>query len=249
MNFVGIASCGLGGGSEAGPDRRQRVGQFAFACRRHRARHSIHTSDARRPVGASRRWLNRSRSSTVQRGSTSMALTPKLVNCLAIPARRSSPGVPPGGHGAAAWQGGLHLGGHRLGNFVVAPADRRAEQHRDVLGVRAEQPASPPAPAPRRRSARRRVPRAPPPPPRRARRPLIRARNRRLPPPKPNAAVVVTNPSVLSIGAPVAFGGPSTTTTRSPCTWFIQTTRSSPSPIAAVSRFRFAATAAGSSPT
>src|SRR6478672_7399388 len=63
---------------------------------------------------------------------------------------------------------------------------------------------------------------------------------------KANRGVVVTNASVLST-AP--FTVPSTTATRSPWTWFIHTTASSPNPKAAPSRLRLAATAAGSSPT
>src|SRR6478672_5024705 len=63
---------------------------------------------------------------------------------------------------------------------------------------------------------------------------------------KANRGVVVTNASVLST-AP--FTVPSTTATRSPCTWFIHTTPSSPNPSAAPRRLRLAATAAGSSPT
>lgn len=59
-------------------------------------------------------------------------------------------------------------------------------------------------------------------------------------------AVPVTSASVAST-APSR--GPWTTSTRSPCTWFIHTTRSGLSPRAAASRARLAATAAGSSPT
>src|SRR6476620_961238 len=63
---------------------------------------------------------------------------------------------------------------------------------------------------------------------------------------KAKRGLVVTNASVLFTGTSRCS---STTTTRSLCTWFIQTTPSSPSPTAAVSLLRLAATAVGSSPT
>ena len=56
--------------------------------------HDIQTSDANRPVGASRRWLNNAGSVTVHRGSMPMALTPAARSWRAIPARRSSAGAP-----------------------------------------------------------------------------------------------------------------------------------------------------------
>jgi hypothetical protein len=60
-----------------------------------------------------------------------------------------------------------------------------------------------------------------------------------------NRGVVVTIASASSTLGP----GPSTSTTRSECTWFIQRTPSVPRPVAAARRRRFWATAAGSSPT
>src|SRR5687768_4860449 len=55
---------------------------------------SIQMTDASRPVGACRRWLKRSLSSNVQRGSTPILPTPALASWFHNPARRSRAGVP-----------------------------------------------------------------------------------------------------------------------------------------------------------
>ena len=55
---------------------------------------SIQMTDASRPVGACLRWLKRSFSSNVQRGSTPIFPTPALASWFHNPARRSSAGVP-----------------------------------------------------------------------------------------------------------------------------------------------------------
>ena len=58
--------------------------------------------------------------------------------------------------------------------------------------------------------------------------------------------VAVTSASVSGTGPSC---GPSTTATPVPCTWFIQTSRSSATPSSRATRARLAATSAGSSPT
>ncbi len=176
----------------------------------------------------------------------SIAVTPKSLSWQAIPARKIESGSPRGGGGTAARQRRLDLVGHGRGHFVIAAADGRAQQRRDVFGLARRAPASPPPCAPPPRAGRRPGRRAPPRPPRRAHRPSTPERSRRSPPPGRVAPCAVTNASVSSTAVSRA---PSTTSTRSPWTWFIHTTRPARRPRAAASRARFSATAAGSSPT
>ena len=175
-----------------------------------------------------------------------MAVTPKAVSCRAIPARKSSPGVPRRCRRATARQGGFHLRGHRGGDLVVAPADRRAQQHRDVLDVRADVEH-------RLHRAGHNAVLGPDPPgvhrrhdPGRARRPLKPERNRRSPPPKPIAAW--WSPMHRYCRRPRrAVRRPRRRGRRAPGSSRRRRRRPTRSPRRAV--FRLAATAAGSSPT
>ena len=53
------------------------------------------------------------------------------------PRAQIQPRRAPGRRGPAARERALDLVGHLGGHLVVAPADRRTQQHRDVLGPRA----------------------------------------------------------------------------------------------------------------
>ena len=110
----------------------QSVHQSDFARLRVAVRtgHSIHTTDASRPVGASRRWLNNVASATVQ---PQVDLDRSDTQCLELP-QDSGPQVQSRcagrGHRAAAGKRRLHLVGHRRGHLVIGAADRRSQHNR-----------------------------------------------------------------------------------------------------------------------
>ena len=194
-NFVtGSNSISLGfaaGGSRGVRNACRTDGQRArrqVRCSARACGHSIHTNDASRPVGASRRWLN---SLLVLDCAPGVDVDGRDAQSRELPGDSGpqvQPGRAPGGRGAATRQGRLHLGGHLVGHFVVGPADRRTEQHRDVVDVCAGAAIASTVAGDdallRADPAGVRLP----PPRRRARRPLKPERNRRLPPPAPTPA-------------------------------------------------------------